>query len=124
MRYARLSAGQPHGVGLSEAIRRDRHLDDPTLGTEPVRIGVFSPDGAWRDQRDHLVDYVGYCWIDNFAGTPSISLPMGFGDNGLPVGVQFAAHPGGEALLLALAYQLETAVPWWRYTPPLWVADN
>src|SRR3546814_4891372 len=24
----------------------------PTLGTEPVRIGVFSPDGAWRDQRD------------------------------------------------------------------------
>ena len=96
----------------------------PTLGTEPVRIGVFSPDGAWRDQRDHLVDYAGYCWIDNFAGTPSISLPMGFGDNGLPVGVQFAAHPGGEALLLALAYQLEAAVPWWRYTPSLWVADN
>src|SRR3546814_7627390 len=24
VRYARLSAGQPHGVGLSEAIRRDR----------------------------------------------------------------------------------------------------
>lgn len=96
----------------------------PTFGTETVRIGVFGPDVAWRDQSNHLVDYAGYCWIDNFAGTPSISLPMGFSDNGLPVGVQFATRPGGEALLLALAYQLETAVEWWRYKPPIWVGDD
>jgi amidase len=78
---------------------------------------------AWDDQSDHLVDYAGYCWIDNFAGSPSISLPMGFSDTGLPVGVQFATKPGGEALLLALAYQLETAVQWWRRTPPIWVGE-
>lgn len=95
----------------------------PTLGTEIVRIGVFGPDVAWLDQRDHLVDYAGYCWIDNFAGTPSISLPMGFSDNGLPVGMQFATRPGGEDTLLALAYQLEAAVEWWRHTPPIWVGD-
>lgn len=95
----------------------------PTFSTEIVRIGVFGPDTAWLDQRDHLVDYAGYCWIDNFAGSPSISLPMGFSDNGLPVGIQFATKPGGEALLLALAYQLENAVEWWRYTPPIWVGD-
>src|SRR3546814_6053875 len=77
----------------------------PTFSSEIVRIGVFGPDVAWDDQKDHLVDYAGYCWIDNFAGTPSISLPMGFSDNGLPVGVQFATKPGDEALLLALAYQ-------------------
>lgn len=96
----------------------------PTLSTEIVRIGVFGPDVAWLDQRDHLVDYAGYCWIDNFAGTPSISLPMGFSDNGLPVGVQFATRPGGEALLLALAYQLEAAVEWWQHTPPIWVGED
>jgi len=39
-------------------------------------------------------------------GTPAISLPMAVSDNGLPVG-QFAMPPGGEALLLALACQLE-----------------
>src|SRR3546814_16384879 len=55
----------------------------PTFSSEIVRIGVFGPDVAWDDQKDHLVDYAGYCWIDNFAGTPSISLPMGFSDNGL-----------------------------------------
>ncbi|HWE44571.1 MAG TPA: amidase family protein [Caulobacteraceae bacterium] len=95
----------------------------PTLSTEIVRIGVLGPDGAWRDQRDHLIDYAGYCWLDNFAGTPAISLPLGFSDNGLPVGVQFATKPGGEALLIELAYQLESALEWWRQTPPIWVGD-
>lgn len=93
----------------------------PTFSTEIVRIGVFGPDTSWDAKRDHLVDYAGYCWIDNFAGTPSISLPLGFSDNGLPVGVQFATRPGGEALLLRLAYQLEAAVEWERRTPPIWV---
>ncbi|MBB6427777.1 amidase family protein [Sphingopyxis sp. JAI128] len=54
----------------------------PTLGAEIPRIGVFGPDVAWPDQRDTLIDYAGYCWIDNFAGTPAITPPMGFSDNG------------------------------------------
>ena len=95
----------------------------PTFSTEVVRIGVFGPETSWGATRDHLVDYAGYCWIDNFAGTPSISLPLGFSDNGLPVGIQFATRPGGEALLLRLAYQLESAVEWARRTPPVWVGQ-
>jgi hypothetical protein len=35
---------------------------------------------------------------------------------------RFSAH-GGEALLLALGYQLEFSVEWWRHTPPIWVED-
>lgn len=96
----------------------------PTFSTEIVRIGALGPDGSWFDQRNPLVDYAGYCWIDNFAGTPAISLPLGFSDNGLPVGIQFATRPGGEALLLALAYQLEAATEWWRRTPPVWVGSR
>lgn len=96
----------------------------PTFSSEIVRIGVFGPDVAWSDQSDHLVDYAGYCWIDNFAGSPSISLPMGFSDNGLPVGIQFATRPGGEALLLALAYQLENAIEWPWHRPPIWAGDE
>ena len=96
----------------------------PTLGSEIPRIGVFGPDISWDDQKDALIDYAGYCWIDNFAGTPAISLPMGFSEKGLPVGVQFATRPGGEALLLALAYQLEAALEWQRHMPPIWVGDR
>lgn len=96
----------------------------PTFSTEIVRHGVFNPAGAWLDQRDHLVDYAGYCWIDNFAGTPAISLPLGFSKDGLPVGIQFASRPGTEPLLLALAYQLERALDWVQYKPPIWVGEE
>lgn len=96
----------------------------PTFSTEIVRIGVLGPERPWREQRDHLVDYAGYCWIDNFAGTPAISLPLGFSDNGLPVGIQFAAPPGAENLLLGLAYQLEAALNWAQHKPPIWVGDS
>ncbi|MFC0104368.1 amidase [Sphingopyxis terrae] len=93
----------------------------PTLSTEIPRIGVFGPNVSWFDQKDPLIDYAGYCWIDNFAGTPSISLPIGFSDNGLPVGIQFATRVGGEALLLELAYQLEAAIEWQRAVPTIWL---
>lgn len=96
----------------------------PTLSTEIPRIGVFGPHVAWADQKDPLIDYAGYCWIDNFAGTPSISLPIGFSDSGLPVGIQFATRPGGEALLLGLAYQLEAELQWQRHIPPIWAGDR
>jgi amidase len=120
------AAWQRMGAIVAAYLDRLGEIDiwmTPTFGSETVRIGVFGPDVAWDDQADHLVDYAGYCWIDNFAGSPSISLPMGFSDTGLPVGIQFATQPGGEALLLALAYQLEAAVEWWRRTPPIWVGE-
>jgi amidase len=45
-------------------------------------------------------------------GTPAISLPLAQSSNGLPIGVQFAAGMGQEALLLQIAYQMEVAMPW------------
>ncbi|MGH3165361.1 MAG: amidase family protein [Trebonia sp.] len=46
-----------------------------------------------------------------------VSWPLGHlspaaGDDGLPVGIHFAARPGADRLLLALAYELEAAAPW------------
>jgi amidase len=41
-----------------------------------------------------------------------VSLPLFQGDDGLPTGVQLIGPPAGEELLLALARQLEEALPW------------
>lgn len=40
-----------------------------------------------------------------------MTVPLGHHD-GLPVGIHFAAAPGADRLLLALAYELEAAAPW------------
>lgn len=48
----------------------------------------------------------------NITGQPACSVPAGFDDDGLPVGVQLVARRNGEATLLGLAAQLEQARPW------------
>jgi amidase len=54
----------------------------------------------------------------NLAGYPAASVPAGLGPNGLPMAVQLVAAPGGEAMLLGLAAQLERVRPWARLAPP------
>lgn len=58
----------------------------------------------------------------NIMGTPAISLPLAVHSTGLPIGVQLAARPAEEHVLLQLAGALEEAMPWASRTPPLHVA--
>jgi len=58
----------------------------------------------------------------NIMGTPAISLPLAMHSSGLPIGVQLAAGPANEHVLLQLAAALEVATPWTSRTPPLHVS--
>jgi aspartyl-tRNA(Asn)/glutamyl-tRNA(Gln) amidotransferase subunit A len=48
-----------------------------------------------------------YMVMGNFSGYPSITIPMGF-ENGLPLGINLTAKAFDDALLLDVAYGLET----------------
>jgi aspartyl-tRNA(Asn)/glutamyl-tRNA(Gln) amidotransferase subunit A len=54
----------------------------------------------------------------NLTGLPAMSLPCGFGPQGLPLGVHFAAAPLREGLLLRSAYAYEQAAGWVHSRPP------
>lgn len=55
--------------------------------------------------------------LANVTGQPAMSVPAGFDDAGLPVGVQFLAAHNREGILLQIAAQLESAAPWPRTAP-------
>jgi aspartyl-tRNA(Asn)/glutamyl-tRNA(Gln) amidotransferase subunit A len=54
----------------------------------------------------------------NLVGVPAVSVPNGFGQNGLPTGVQFVGPAWGEALLLELASAYQSATDWHTKRPP------
>jgi aspartyl-tRNA(Asn)/glutamyl-tRNA(Gln) amidotransferase subunit A len=55
----------------------------------------------------------------NLTGLPAISIPCGYTNQGLPVGLQIVARPWGEAALLRAAYAFESATDWQKRRPEL-----
>jgi amidase len=55
----------------------------------------------------------------NMTGQPAITVPAGFGSDGLPLSVQLVGRHGAEDVLYSLAGQLEEARPWADHKPPL-----
>jgi Asp-tRNA(Asn)/Glu-tRNA(Gln) amidotransferase A subunit family amidase len=50
---------------------------------------------------------------------PAISIPAGFNDDGLPIGLQIAAGHGQDAAVLRAAAAFESAHPWADRRPPI-----
>ena len=54
----------------------------------------------------------------NLAGIPAISIPAGFGKQGLPIGLQIIGQYFDEARLLNVAHRYQQVTDWHRQIPP------
>ena len=55
----------------------------------------------------------------NITGSPAISVPCGFADDGLPVGLHLAGRNFDEMTVLRAAYAYQQANDWQTRRPPL-----
>jgi amidase len=83
----------------------------PVLAKPPIALGQIDGSKGMAVFAT-LTDYVGYTPLQNVAGAPAMSVPLGWSSGGLPIGVHFSAPQGQERRLLELAYELEQARPW------------
>ncbi len=113
----------------------------PSLGAPPVAVGAMDTPKTLRmllplvlrlptsrllvasgivDRlaEDNLAP-VPFTQLANLTGVPAMSVPLHWTQAGLPLGSQFVAPPGGEALLFQLAGQLERAAPWFDRRPQI-----
>jgi Asp-tRNA(Asn)/Glu-tRNA(Gln) amidotransferase A subunit family amidase len=83
-------------------------------------LGIVSPveiDGIPIDP--FFDDWCVPSYPANLTGQPAISVPCGFGDDGLPVGLQIMARRFDEPTLLAAAAAFERLAPWANEIPPI-----
>jgi aspartyl-tRNA(Asn)/glutamyl-tRNA(Gln) amidotransferase subunit A len=55
----------------------------------------------------------------NVVGQPAISVPNGFGENGLPTGLQFTGRAWSEARLIGIAEAYQKVTNWHEKQPPM-----
>ena len=107
----------------------------PSVGVPPLPIGAYAlprarrtalavllalPGSVLASRRDDVLaafaavfEAAPFTMVANVTGQPSLSLPLHWSGDGLPIGLLFtASRIGDEAVLFRLAAQLEQAVPW------------
>jgi len=87
-------------------------LLSPVLATAAPKLGLQGPLVPGDQLIHDALDYVNYTPVYNISGQPAMSVPLGWNEQNLPIGSQFAARKGNEKMLIELAYQLEEARSW------------
>ena len=85
----------------------------PTAPTTAFKIGEKADDPLQM----YLSDV--FTLSCNLAGICGISLPCGFDNQGLPIGLQIMGPAFGEEIILRVAHTYEQATEWHTYKPQI-----
>jgi amidase len=82
-------------------------LVTPALGRRPLKIGECNGLGE-HPLRDlaRSGEFTPYASLFNVTGQPAMTVPIGFGADGMPLGVQLVGRPHPEDKLLQVALQM------------------
>lgn len=114
------AAFQVAATAMGHFLTRFDVLLSPTLAKPPAKLGILGLSPVdWAVFTKEVTTYSPFTALANMTGQPSMSVPLHWTPDGLPVGLMFTGRYGEEAQLLRLAAQLERAQPWAQKRPTL-----
>ena len=89
-----------------------------------VIAGPVAPTVAWKlgeKSDDPVANYLAdiFTLPGSLAGLPGMSIPVGFGDSGMPVGMQLLGNYFQESRLLSAAHRFQQATDWHLRKPTM-----
>jgi Asp-tRNA(Asn)/Glu-tRNA(Gln) amidotransferase A subunit family amidase len=92
----------------------------PAMQMTALPVGILSPERIDGTPVDPFFDdWCTFCLPANLTGQPAASVPIGFGDDGLPVGLQIMGRRWDDAAVLGAAAAVERALPRAEARPPV-----
>jgi aspartyl-tRNA(Asn)/glutamyl-tRNA(Gln) amidotransferase subunit A len=99
-------------------MRRYDLLLTPTLAVPPFETGIQGPTEIDGREVDPF-EWLHFTYPLNMTGQPAVTVPAGFTDDGLPIGLQIIGRHLDDPTVLRAAAAFETAAPWADRWPPL-----
>jgi aspartyl-tRNA(Asn)/glutamyl-tRNA(Gln) amidotransferase subunit A len=98
---------------FEDAFEKCDAILTPTAPTTAFKIGEKTQDPLQMYLSDIFTISI------NLAGLPGLSVPCGFDNAGLPIGLQIIGKHFDEATILKIAFAYERATDWHKRKPPL-----
>ncbi len=120
-----LSAAEVHAASViaSDWFRRRAELPVDVIALPSAQMFPFPADWDWPKQVAGREMDTYHRWMEvvvpaSLIGLPALSVPVGFGASGLPMGLQLIGRRGEDALVLAMGRAYEAATDWPGRRPP------
>jgi amidase len=104
-------------AGARAFFERFDYLVQPVSQVPPFDAEIEYPAEVAGEAMETYLDWMASCWSITVLGGPAISVPAGFTDRGLPIGLQIVGVPGDDAGVLRLAHAFEQATGFGRIHP-------
>lgn len=91
----------------------------PTLPFTATKIGETLVEIESGVQEDMLAAIMQFTGVPSLTGLPSLNVPCGFDEDGLPVGMQVIGRPFDEATLFRVGTAFQRATDFHRRTPQI-----